>query len=40
VYDQIKNYLMLQKMQGELEKLRTAAKVETFPERLDMVTQP
>ena len=39
VYDQIKNYLLFQKVQGELDALKKSAKVDTFPERLQTVTQ-
>ncbi len=39
VYDQIKSGLTLQKLQADLEAVRQAAKVETFPERLTSVTQ-
>ena len=39
VWDQIKNYLIVQKLQGALEDLRTQAKIERFPERLQSVTQ-
>jgi peptidyl-prolyl cis-trans isomerase C len=39
VWDQIKNFLLLQTMQRELDALKQRAKVETFPERLATVTQ-
>ena len=39
VWDQIKNYLLVQKLQAALEELRTQAKIERFPERLHGVTQ-
>ncbi|OGX38323.1 MAG: hypothetical protein A3C53_02570 [Omnitrophica WOR_2 bacterium RIFCSPHIGHO2_02_FULL_68_15] len=39
VWDQIKNFLLIQKAQQEVEALKTNAKVETFPERLAGVTQ-
>ena len=39
VWDQIKNFLLLQKAQQELDALKQRAKVETFPERLATVTQ-
>lgn len=39
VWDQIKNFLLLQKAQRELDTLKQHAKVETFPERLATVTQ-
>ena len=40
VWDQIKAGLTLQKLQGELETVRQAAKVESFPERLTAINQP
>jgi peptidyl-prolyl cis-trans isomerase C len=39
VWDQIKNGLTLQKLQGELQAVRQSAKVETFPERLTGMSQ-
>ena len=39
VYDQVKNFLLFQKAQQELETLKSRAKVVTFPERLTTVTQ-
>jgi hypothetical protein len=39
VWDQIKQFLLVQKLQHELEALRSRAKLETFPERLGAVTQ-
>ena len=39
VWDQIKNYLLVQKLQNSLEELRTQAKIERFPERLQSVSQ-
>lgn len=35
VWDQIKNYLLLQKLQGAVDELRAKAKIEQFPERLE-----
>ncbi len=37
MWDQIKNFLLFQKLQGSLEQVRTKAKIERFPERLDAV---
>lgn len=39
VWDQVKNYLMIQKLQQAVEELRAKAKVEKFPERLETVSQ-
>ncbi|MBI4342590.1 MAG: peptidyl-prolyl cis-trans isomerase [Candidatus Omnitrophica bacterium] len=39
LWDQIKNFLLFQKLQGSLEQLKSKAKIERFPERLDAITQ-
>ena len=39
VWDQVKNYLLIQKLQQTVEELRSKAKVERFPERLETVQQ-
>ncbi|MBI3321560.1 MAG: peptidyl-prolyl cis-trans isomerase [Candidatus Omnitrophica bacterium] len=38
-WDQIKNLLTVQALQQTMEALRTKAKIERFPDRLDAVTQ-
>jgi hypothetical protein len=40
VWDQVKNFLLLQKLQGEMDALRAGAAVERFTERLGEVKQP
>ena len=40
VWDQVKNFLLLQKLQKEMDGLRAEATVERFPERLEGVKQP
>ena len=39
VYDMIKNYLLVQKLQQSVDALNKKAKIERFPERLESVTQ-
>ena len=40
VWDQVKNFLLLQKLQKDMDALRAEATVERFPERLEGVKQP
>lgn len=39
LWDQIKNFLLVQKLQGAIDELRKSAKIEKFPERLESVKQ-
>jgi parvulin-like peptidyl-prolyl isomerase len=39
VWDQIKNFLQIQRLQERIEKLRSSGAVERFPERLEGVVQ-
>jgi len=40
VWDQVKNFLLLQRLQKEMDALRAEATVQRFPERLEGVKQP